>query len=415
MENTTKILAGATCALAVTAVGGLWFYGIYAAGKSFDETAIGHFRNVLPAELSARVTKYEGGFFKKNFDVSFEAVGGVPLGAFHGVAYPGINTKVVLTRAPDINFEQSLLRGGVQNFDDVIELSYSAWDALRARSLPLPSAHLTYKIKPFTIVADGQCSFEEFRFDIETGRTVKISASTPGLSCRPIGQPELKLGRFDFSFVSQAEPIAKALNGEDGGLAETSLKLSMGPMFGGAFRHDGVELDMKLFVEPKSETWTETVDFKFKNPTSPALFLELGQLGEIDYIDGTMRIAGITPQLSDLFSQGLLAADESQADWLTLAVIHAIESQGLSIALDPLAVSVRGNEAVVSGTIAGEKMAGANQIVGRFAFEASEGIVLPDILADALAQGFLKRDKDKIRSEIVLTPQYGTANGLQLY
>ena len=79
MENSTKILAGATCALAVATVGGCWFYGIYSAGKTFDETAISNFSTVLPAELAARVTQYEGGFFKKTFQVTFEAVGGIQL------------------------------------------------------------------------------------------------------------------------------------------------------------------------------------------------------------------------------------------------------------------------------------------------------------------------------------------------
>ena len=160
MENTTKILAGATCALAVAAVGGCWFYGIYSAGKAFDETAISNFSSVLPAELAARVTKYEGGFFKKTFQVTFEAVGGIQLGTFNGRAYPGLTTKVELTRAADTNFEQGLLRAGVQNFDDRIEVSYTAWDALTSGSQALPSARLTYKIKPFTVVAGGQCSFE---------------------------------------------------------------------------------------------------------------------------------------------------------------------------------------------------------------------------------------------------------------
>lgn len=52
MENTTKILAGATCALAVAAAGGCWIYGIYAAGKAFDAAALTNFETVLPAELS---------------------------------------------------------------------------------------------------------------------------------------------------------------------------------------------------------------------------------------------------------------------------------------------------------------------------------------------------------------------------
>lgn len=415
MENTTKLLAGATCALAVAAVGGCWFYGIYASGKAFDETAIANFKTVLPAELSARVTQYEGGFFKKRFVVSFEAVGGIQLGSFQGEAYPGIETKVLLTRAKDINFEQGLLRGGVQNFDDSIEVSYTAWDVLKAHSLPLPSAHFTYKIKPFTIVAGGQCSFEEFRFDIETGKIVKISARSPGLTCRPIGQPELKLGRFDFSFVSDAEPIAKALNGEESGLAETLLEVNMGPMVGAAFRHEGLDLSMKLAPEPKDDTWTETVNFKLKNPASPALYLELGQLGAIDHVGGTMRVTGITSRLSDRFAQILLETGYQQSDWLALAVMQAIENEGLVVALDPFSISINGNEAALKGKIAGEKTTAASQVVGRFAFEAAEGIVPADMVADALAQGFIKQENGRIRSEIVLTPDYGTANGLQLY
>ena len=39
----------------------------------------------------------------------------------------------------------------------------------------------------------------------------------------------------------------------------------------------------------------------------------------------------------------------------------------------------------------------------------------PELIADALMQGFVKQEKNKIKSEIVLTPEYGTANGLQLY
>ena len=56
-----------------------------------------------------------------------------------------------------------------------------------------------------------------------------------------------------------------------------------------------------------------------------------------------------------------------------------------------------------------------NQPVGRFQFESDESILPPELIADALMQGFVKQEKNKIKSEIVLTPEYGTANGLQLY
>ena len=360
MENSTKILAGATCALAVAAVGGCWFYGIYSAGKTFDETAISNFSTVLPAELAARVTQYEGGFFKKTFQVTFEAVGGIQLGTFNGQAYPGLTTKVELTRAPDTNFEQGLLRAGVQNFDDRIEVSYTAWDAITSGSQALPSARLTYKIKPFTVVAGGQCSFEDFEFDIETGKTLEIRARTPGLSCRPVGQPELKLGKFEFSFVSDAEPIAK-------------------------------------------------------NPASPALYLELGQIGAIDDVSGSVRVTGITEELCEQFAQILLGPSYLHDDLLTLTLMRGIQNDGVAVEIDPLSVSIDGSRATLSGALRAESTGQGNQPVGRFQFESDESILPPELIADALMQGFVKQEKNKIKSEIVLTPEYGTANGLQLY
>ena len=322
MENTTKILAGATCALAVAAVGGCWFYGIYSAGKAFDETAISNFSSVLPAELAARVTKYEGGFFKKTFQVTFEAVGGIQLGTFNGRAYPGLTTKVELTRAADTNFEQGLLRAGVQNFDDRIEVSYTAWDALTSGSQALPSARLTYKIKPFTVVAGGQCSFEAFEFDIETGKTLEVRAQTPGLSCRPVGQPELKLGKFEFSFVSDAAPIAKALNGENSGLSETSLTMKIDSMVSAAARFDGFDFKLDLKPEEGTKTWAETMSFSLKKPASPALYLELGQIGAIDDVSGSVRVTGITEELCEQFAQILLGPSYLHDDLLTLTLMR---------------------------------------------------------------------------------------------
>lgn len=415
MENSTKILAGATCALAVAAVGGCWFYGIYSAGKTFDETAISNFSTVLPAELAARVTQYEGGFFKKTFQVTFEAVGGIQLGTFNGQAYPGLTTKVELTRAPDTNFEQGLLRAGVQNFDDRIEVSYTAWDAITSGSQALPSARLTYKIKPFTVVAGGQCSFEDFEFDIETGKTLEIRARTPGLSCRPVGQPELKLGKFEFSFVSDAEPIAKALNGENSELAQTSLTMKLGSMVGAAARFDGFDFKLDLKPEEGAKTWTETLSFSLKNPASPALYLELGQIGAIDDVSGSVRVTGITEELCEQFAQILLGPSYLHDDLLTLTLMRGIQNDGVAVEIDPLSVSIDGSRATLSGALRAESTGQGNQPVGRFHFESDESILPPELIADALMQGFVKQEKNKIKSEIVLTPEYGTANGLQLY
>ena len=75
MQSTTKILAGATCALAAAAVLGVWGYGTYTAGRAFDEAAMSNFESVLPDPITARVTHYEGGFFRKNFRVTLEAEG----------------------------------------------------------------------------------------------------------------------------------------------------------------------------------------------------------------------------------------------------------------------------------------------------------------------------------------------------
>ena len=67
MQSTTKILAGATCALAAAAVLGVWGYGTYTAGRAFDEAAMSNFESVLPDPITARVTHYEGGFSARTF------------------------------------------------------------------------------------------------------------------------------------------------------------------------------------------------------------------------------------------------------------------------------------------------------------------------------------------------------------
>lgn len=415
MENTTKILAGATCALAVAAAGGCWIYGIYAAGKAFDEAALTNFESVLPAELSARVTNYQGGFFKKNFVVSFEAAGGFRLGTFQGEAYPGIRTQVQLERASDPDFETSLARAGVRGFNDRIHVAYTAWDAITSSAQALPSSRFTYTIQPFSITSGGECRFEEFRFEAETGDVVKVSAKTPGIVCRPAGLSEFKLGNFSAAFETDAESIAKALQADETALAETRFSLTLGPTVGGAARFEGVDFRMHLTPEKGKDTWQETVEFKLDNPASPALYLEFGRLGAIDYLKGSMRVTGITERLSEQFAGILVGPAWLQSDLLTLSLLRAVQDDGVVMHVDSLTASVNGSEALLKGAIAGEDNRGTKLVTGRFAFEAVDTILPPDWIDDLAGRGYLLKEKGKVKSELVLTPSHGMANGVRFY
>lgn len=415
MQNTTKTLAAATCALAVTAVGGFWLYGIHAAGKSFDKAALTNFESVLPAEVTARVTEYQGGFFSKKFVVSLQAAGGYQLGSFQGEAYPGLSTKVVLTRAPDANFEQALVSGGVRGFDDRIELSYSLWSAMRIRALPLPSARLIYETQSFSVVSGGQCDVKPFHLDVETGGEVRIDAQSEGMVCHNGVASVFQVDGFSVSFVSQAAPIANALNGQTAGLGQSALTFNMGPMRTGALRHDGLEFKMRLEKEDKGAGWTETVDFSIEKPVSAALFLMFGEIASIDRMSGTMRVTGITERLSDQFSEIALGPIELQADLYTMALTNAIRDQGLAIELAPLSLTLNGVKSTLAGTIKGEAAAAGSTVIGRFLFEADDDIVPPDLIAEAVAQGYLEQENGKIRSKIVLTPDYGTVNSIAVY
>lgn len=101
-----------------------------------------------------------------------------------------------------------------------------------------------------------------------------MRAQTPGLSCRPVGQPELKLGKFEFSFVSDAAPIAKALNGENSGIVGNIAHDE--DRFDGerSRRFDGFDFKLDLKPEEGTKTWAETMSFSLKKPASPALYLE---------------------------------------------------------------------------------------------------------------------------------------------
>lgn len=157
------------------------------------------------------------------------------------------------------------------------------------------------------------------------------------------------------------------------------------------------------------------MSFSLKNPASPALYLELGQIGAIDDVSGSVRVTGITEELCEQFAQILLGPSYLHDDLLTLTLMRGIQNDGVAVEINPLSVSIDGSRATLSGALRAESTGQGNQPVGRFQFESDESILPPELIADALMQGFVKQEKNKIKSEIVLTPEYGTANGLQLY
>lgn len=225
----------------------------------------------------------------------------------------------------------------------------------------------------------------------------------------------MKLGKFEFSFVSDAAPIAKALNGENSGLSETSLTMKIDSMVSAAARFDGFDFKLDLKPEEGTKTWAETMSFSLKKPASPALYLELGQIGAVDDVSGSVRVTGITEELCEQFAQILLGPSYLHDDLLTLTLMRGIQNDGVVVEFDPLSVSIEGNRATLSGVLRSESTGQGTQPVGRFQFESDESILPPELVADALMQGYVKQEKSKIKSEIVLTPEYGTANGLQLY
>lgn len=411
MNGSKKIVTGAVCAVVAASAAGFWLYGVYAAGRAFDEAAIGAFETILPPELTARVTHYEGGFFQKSFRVSFVALGDIELGTFNGAAYPGFTTRVKLTRAPDGNFEKRLLSGGVQNFDDRLEFSYASLPTFLKAG---PKMHATYAIKPFTVVSGGQCDFDAFTLDIEADEKVTISAHSPGMRCRAPGQPVLEIGKFDLSYSAGPDAFALKSEGVSDTLAESKFKADVGAVRSSLGRFDSLRVSMN--VEPDAKgAWTETMRFELESPSSPLWDAFLGNFGSIDRVAGTLRITSITDRLSEQFSQILLGPELLQADLMTLALEKAMMHDGLAIEVNPLEVVAGKAKATLDGRIASETEADAARIVGRFDLQADEDILPEDMRTEATAQGYLTKTNGRYESQIVLAPDFGTANGVPLY
>lgn len=45
------------------------------------------------------------------------------------------------------------------------------------------------------------------------------------------------------------------------------------------------------------------MSFSLKKPASPALYLELGQIGAVDDVSGSVRVTGITEELCEQFAR----------------------------------------------------------------------------------------------------------------
>ena len=415
MQSTTKILAGATCALAAAAVLGVWGYGTYTAGRAFDEAAMSNFESVLPDPITARVTRYEGGFFRKNFRVTLEAEGMTQIGTYEGVAKPGLTTTVSLKRVHDSVLDERLMAAGVKGFDDAIELEYSAWDALTQKAEALPTSSLTYTLKPFSIEEiDGKCSFEKLSLSMTTGETIDVSAATPGFICQPVNGPVFKFGAFDLTFKTGSEPIVQAMKGEELGLAATSFTLKMGPLESAAYRHEGLEFSTNLTADNDQKSlWTESLAFTLQKPASAELFFWLPQAGVPDYLKVDMKIRGITPELGKALDAALYSGD---VELPLILLSQAMQEKNLVMELTNLALSVNGKEATLKGQVANEIHDGRGEIVGRFAFASPEGVLPADSLAQALAAGWVKKDENgNLTSDLVLSLRGGSANGVPLH
>lgn len=412
MEGTTKIAAGAACALAVAAAGGCWLYGVHAAGSVLDRAALNDFKDVLPAEISARVDNYESGFFSKRFSVTLTAMNGISLGTFSGTARPGMNTTVELKRAADPVFDGMLQQAGITGLKDELKVSYSLWDVYQAGAESPPSIHVSYALEPLTVNLGGQCRMEGFQFDLETGDIVSVSAKSPSFICQAPGQPAVKFENYGFSLNTDGRELFKALNGGQTQLAQSSMQFNVGPVEASGLRFEDFSVSVRLEPGKARDSWTETIDFKLIDPASPALFLELGELGAIDHVKGTIEVEGITAQLAERFAQVFFLPEAVQSVYLTSILGNAIKSGELVIGVKPATVSLNGVEAKLEGGI--EDQAGKD-VLGRFHLESPAKILPADIINDLVDQGYLRREGDKVVSDLVFASHYGTANGVKIY
>lgn len=431
MDNSTKILAGAACAVGVAAVGGLWLYGVWSAGDALDRAAMTNFEDVLPEGIKARVSQYDGAFWQKEFIVSLIAQTDASspaeetLATFRGTARPGLRTSLELVRVKDAAYEKWTARNGIRDFDDRLEVSYTLWDSLRFTAGPLPRVRFAYVVKPFTIDDTLICRFEESRTEVESGDRVTLKTTLPGLECLQAGKEALKLGSTELTYASEPEAVAQALKGpadEPAVLADTEFAFKSGALTSPSYSHDSFTLNVTLKLEEgksKPGRWTERLTFKLAKPVSQDLFLWFGPETKVDYVRADVSLTGITDTVNARVNDVVTGPWNifEMADRMGYVLIESFLNLGVATEINPIEVSVNGQKAVLTGRVAGEKdeIAQKSEVTGRFDFHAPAAILPADKIQPLVDAGYLLNKDGEVTSSVVVTPSRVIVNGKELH
>lgn len=447
-KRSTLCAAIGAAAIAAAAAGG-WAYSVHEAGARLDLMLSG-----LSAEPLWNTYRVEGEvlertFASRRFRIQVDD-GASPL-YFIGTAEFGLLGGVVKVKtdvsqgaaamlddagiagfADELTVTTGLLGGVKQIVYELDKLRYQHPSSGEA----LDFAGMTIEAKP--LGKDGW----------------QVNAALPGLTASAGGQTVFAWKDLSAVYEEEAPSgSAKASQAASGGVLSAQeeiddagllraqrLVVRSGEMQSELGRFAGAELEMTLAPQQtdkaqgekaekaeSSPRWQETMRLSLDAPLGPTLSAyDL----KPDRLTGAMRITGITQAFVDglaALSAGLLVGTNLEPIYALSLFQNAVLNDGLAWHLDDFTISQGSDSLTMTGWLACRQddaavlfgnlgAAGQPEVtLGSFSFRATPAMLSDRLVGEALQDGTLKRIDNALVSDIQVTSERVTANGVPIF
>lgn len=446
MAKHWKLFAACGAAAVVVGAAGCWIYAVHEAGKRFDAelaaVSAGPLWNVYRVEADV----LERTFLSRRFRIVVSD--GSDAAYFNGTAAFGLSGCTIKIHTDVSQGAAAALEPlGIQGFSDELTLKTGLGGGLQSASYEL--GKLSYRDDS----RKESISFDGLRAQAEaSGGGWKAQAALPGFSASADGQTVLSWKDLSIAYEEDAPVLSDraaksggvlsaeeadgagllraqraairvgAASGELAGFSSARLDLALSPQSESKSKNKADEGDSKT-----ADRWQESIRFVVDKPQGPTL-AAYGLTP--DRMSGTMRITGIT----EAFAQGVAALSAGYAAGTHLDPLYALTllqsavlNDGLAWHLDDFTIS-QGKDAVAlagwlgcrpddaSALIGNLASAGQPEVqLGSFSFRAAPSMLSKTFAERSLKQGALKLIDGVYVSEILVTSERVTANGVPIF
>lgn len=449
MTKRSTLCAAVGAAVIAAAAAGGWAYSVHEAGARLDLMLSGLSAEPLWNTYRVEAEVLERTFASRRFRIRVDD--GASALFFNGTAEFGLLGGVVKVKTDASQGAAATLEKiGISGFSDELTVTTGLMGGVKQAVYSL--GELRYRHPNSGEALDFAGMTIEAKPLGEAGW--QVHAALPGLMASAGGQTVLSWK--DLSAVyeeeapsgsAEAAKAAEAASGgvlsaqeeiDDAGLLRAQrLAVRSGEVQSELGRFAGAELEMALAPQPadkaqggKGESearWQETMRFSLEAPLGPTL----SAYGlKPDRMTGAMRITGITQAFVDglaALSAGYLVGTNLEPIYALSLFQNAVLNDGLAWHLDDFTISQGADSLAMAGWLACQPedaaalvgslgAAGQPEVaLGSFSFRATPAMLSPRFVDDALKNGTLKQIDNALVSDIRVTSERITANGVPIF